>query len=156
MTADMRDGETQSLLCRVDQRLCALPLAGVVETIRPLPVEPVAGAPAFVLGLSVVRGVPTPIVDAARLLGGSGGAPKRVVILKVGERRVGLAVDAVLGLDRIGASSLQALPPLLRNGETEGVSALGTLDSELLIVLQAVRLVPESLLAALETKALAS
>jgi hypothetical protein len=47
-----------SLLCRVDTRLCALPLATVLETLRRLSIEPLAGAPAFVLGRSVIRGAP--------------------------------------------------------------------------------------------------
>ena len=149
-------GDGWSLLCRVDAWLCALPLEGVVETLRPLPIEPVAGAPDFVLGLSVVRGAAVPIVDVERLLGGRGANPTRFVMLKVGERRVGLAVEGVVGVRQIGATSLEDLPPLLRNAEADVVSTIGTLDSELLVVLQAVRIIPEAFFAAVEGKALAS
>jgi purine-binding chemotaxis protein CheW len=151
----MNDSRGWSLLCRIGTRLCALPLSSVVETLRPLPVEPVAGAPDFVLGLSVVRGGPVPIVDAGMLLAGEAGRPCRVVIVKAGTRRVGLAVDAVVGLRQL-ESRLEELPPLLR-GESGGrVTAVAALDAELLLVLQAMRLVPEEALAALEAKAAAS
>jgi purine-binding chemotaxis protein CheW len=152
----MKAGDAWSLLCRVETRLCALPLDNVVETMRPLPIEPVAGAPDFVLGLSVVRGAPVPIVDVERLLGGKSVNPARFVMLKVGERCVGLAVESAVGIRQIGAASLQDLPPLLRNAEADAVSTIGTLDSELLVVLQAVRIVPEAFFAALEGEALAS
>ena len=145
-----------SLLCRVDTRLCALPLESVIEMTRPLPVEPVAGAPDFVLGLSVVRGSAVPIVDAGRLLSGGRSPLSRFVILRVRERRVGLAVDAVLGVRSLQARSLEELPPLLRSAAADVVEAIGTLDSELLMILRAVRIVPEELLAAIETEALAS
>jgi purine-binding chemotaxis protein CheW len=145
-----------SLLCRVDERLCALPLASVVETTRPLPIEPVTGAPAFVLGLSIVRGTAVPVVDAERLLGGQRSTPSRFVMLRVGKRFVALAVDGVVGVRQLGAASLQELPPLLRNADAAVVSNIGTLDSELLVVLQAIRIVPEAFFVAIEAEALAS
>jgi purine-binding chemotaxis protein CheW len=68
-------GERQStLLCRVRERLCALPLAHVVETMRPLPIEPLGGMPGFVQGIAIIRGAPVPVVDAGALLGSAGAA----------------------------------------------------------------------------------
>jgi purine-binding chemotaxis protein CheW len=154
--AGLEDSTGWSLLCRVDTRLCALPLENIIETTRPLPIEPVAGAPDFLLGLAVVRGAAVPIVDAERLLGGGQVSASRFVMLRVGERRVGLAVESVLGVRQVVADSLEELPPLLRGADAAAVSAIGTLDAELLMVLQAARIVPEALLAALETEALAS
>jgi purine-binding chemotaxis protein CheW len=133
-----------------------LPLANVIETTRPLPIEPVAGAPDFVLGLAIVRGAAVPIVDAGRLLGGGKSAPARFVMLTVGKRRVGLAVAGVAGIHHVAAMSLEELPPLLRSADAAVVSAIGTLDAELLMILQTVRIVPEELLAALEKEAIAS
>ncbi len=132
------------LLCRVEGRRCGIPLSHVVETLRPLPVEPLAETPAFVLGLAVIRGAPTPVVDAAALLGREGQSPTRFVVLRTPERRVALAVSAVLGVQTLDGSSLTALPPLLRKAGRELISALGTADGELLLILESVRLVPES------------
>jgi hypothetical protein len=42
---------------RVGARVCALPLHHVVETMRPLPIDPVVGTPAFISGVSVIRGI---------------------------------------------------------------------------------------------------
>ncbi len=132
-----------SLLCRVHGCLCALSLGQVVETMRPLPIEPLQNAPSFVRGLSVIRGAPVPVLDVAHLLNGKTGVAGRFVTIAVGDRRVALAVEAVLGVRPVPAAALQALPPLLRRVEV--VSAIATLDAELLVVLEAARLMPDDL-----------
>lgn len=87
-----------SLLFRAGSLLCALPLEDVVETMRPLPVRPLAGLPAFVRGLSVLRGVPLPVVDAAALLGGETAAATRFVSVRGGRGGLALATGEVLGV----------------------------------------------------------
>src|ERR1700730_16243911 len=132
-----------SLICRVQTRLCALPLEHVVETLRPLPVEPVAGGPPFVLGLAVIRGAPLPVVDSARLLGADDARAGRFVTVNAGNRRVALAVDCVLGVRAVAPESLHALPPLLHQADTDVIAAIGLLDAELLLVLRSARLLPD-------------
>lgn len=179
-----------ALICRVRTWLCALPLAHVVETLRPLPVRGLAGAPSFVLGLALLRGQAVPVVDAAQLLieaglpalgsvnsagqdvadaaagqeavgqaevgqagdwqTGLGEAPQRFVSITAGERRLALAVDAVLGLRLLDRGSLQALPPLLQQADAGFIDRVGLLDNELLLMLNQARLVPESIWATLQ------
>ncbi|MEI9986942.1 MAG: chemotaxis protein CheW [Aliidongia sp.] len=72
------------LVCRAGGRLCALPLDGVREAMRPLPIDTMAHAPAFVLGLSIIRGTPVPVVDAGLLAGERPVVPGRYVTVEVG------------------------------------------------------------------------
>ena len=156
----------ESLLFRAGTHLCALPLAHVVETMRPLPIEPIAGGPRFVRGLAIVRGAPVPVVDLACLLNEGlsareearsseeGGAPAaRFVVLRVAGRSVALVVDGVVGVRALSAEALRELPPLLREardardtGESASdvdasvIESVGTLDAELLLVLRSARL----------------
>jgi purine-binding chemotaxis protein CheW len=135
------------LVCRVGSWLCALPIAQVEETMRPLPVEPLAAGPAFVLGLSIIRGVPTPVVDTGALLGARDRRrPSRLVVLRLqdGNRRVALAMEAVLGVRTIPTAVLDQLPPLLRDASRDVLTAVGALDDAFLLALHAGRLVPES------------
>lgn len=132
-----------SLVCRVQARLCALPLEHVVETMRPLVVEPMAGAPSFVLGLTVVRGEPLAVVDAARLMGMADAPIGRFVTVAVGVRRIALAVGDVAGVRRLPPGSLRALPPLLHEAAGDVVDAVGLLDAELLLMLRSARLLPD-------------
>jgi purine-binding chemotaxis protein CheW len=133
------------LLCSIGTRIGALALRDVRETMRPLPVEPLRGAPAFVLGLAIVRGSPTPVIDANQLLSPSetspSRAPARFVSLNLGERSAALAVDAVLDVRSLPRGMLATTPPLLREASSDLVSAIGTLDRKLFFVLETARLV---------------
>jgi purine-binding chemotaxis protein CheW len=133
------------LLCRAGAGLCALPLGHVLEIMRPLPIEPVAAPPPGLSGLSLIRGTPVPVLDLAVLLGESAGPIGRFITATVEGRRVALAVESVLGVRRIDPALMDELPPLLRDSAGEAVAAIGTLDAELLRVLQTGRLVPEDL-----------
>lgn len=140
------------LLCRIGSRIGALAVKDVRETMRPLPIEPLTGTPPFVLGVAIVRGSAVPVIDAGRLLDPSAlpsaaitspfGA--RFVSLELGDRSAVLAVDAVLDVRSLGAGILAQIPPLLREAGKELLSIVGALDTQLLLVLEAARLVPDS------------
>jgi purine-binding chemotaxis protein CheW len=136
------------LLCGIGTYIGALALRHVQETMRPLPIEPLTGAPSFVLGLTIVRGSPTPVIDAARLLGASASSSpsplSRFVSLKLDERRVALAVDAVLDVRSLPEAALATTPPLLQQASADLVPLIGSLDTKLLLVFEAARLVPDS------------
>jgi purine-binding chemotaxis protein CheW len=142
------------LVTRVGGVACAFPIAHVVETMRPLPIEPIRGAGdralAIVDGVAMIRGAPVPVVDARKLLGVPGAAATRFVIVRVEQRRVALAVDAVLEVRPVSADALPGLPPLLRTAHREVVSAIGALDAELLIVLEAACVLPDDAWRALD------
>jgi purine-binding chemotaxis protein CheW len=139
------------ILCRIGAAICAVPIEHVSETMRPLPVEPLAGMPPFVLGVAVLRGAPTPVVDGAMLLGsGSATADGRFLAIRIGERRALIAVDAVLGVRALSLEEIRALPPLLRGPGLEAVDGMGSLDGDLLVVLGAARVIPDSVWASLE------
>jgi purine-binding chemotaxis protein CheW len=114
--------------------------------MRPLPIEPLAGAPPFVLGLSLIRGSPVPVIDIGLMFGESTLQPRRMVTLKAGGRLVALVAESVLGIHSIRADELSNLPPLLRDAGGDVVSAVGVLDAELLLFLRAARMVPDALL----------
>jgi len=122
-------------------RTCTLPLAGVVETMRPLPVEPLAGAPPFVRGVAVVRGEPIPVVDLAYLLAGElSTAVGRFVVLRSGDRRIALAVEGVWGKRDLDSEALHSLPSLLGEARSDIVKAVALIDQRLLTCLEAGRL----------------
>lgn len=131
-----------SLIFRVGSHRCALPLSEVVEVLRPLPVEALAGAPPGVSGLAIVRGAPIPVVDVAALLGGAG-SWTRFVIARAGERKIALAVDAVVGIRALEPSVWNELPPLVHEACSNVVDRLAALDREAVLTLTAATMVPE-------------
>jgi purine-binding chemotaxis protein CheW len=138
------------LLIRVGPTLAALGLETVVEIMRPLPTEALAGVPPFVRGVAVIRGASVPVLDLGLMLGQGGGQPTRYVCLRVEGRTVALAVDAVVGIGRLDDAALTELPPLLREASGEVIAKIGTLDAGLLLVLESARLAPAALLERLD------
>ena len=135
------------LVVRAGALACGIPLLHVAETMRPLPIEPVAGAPGFLRGLALIRGAPTPVVDLGALLsrGEVSATYGRFVTVKVGERRVALGVDEVIGSRSLDASALGDLPPILRDIAGDLIEWIGSRDTQLLVVLRAARILPDEL-----------
>ena len=129
------EGRSPSVvICRARDRWCAVPVEHVLETMRPLPVQPLRGAPDFVLGVSTIRGVPTPVVDLGHLLFGplAGSAPAGFVALRLATRRAVLAVDRIVGVRTLpphvwdGASD-PSVPAISLVGQEAGVPRTGRL-----------------------------
>lgn len=131
------------LLCRAGACLFAVGLEHVIEIMRVLPIELVAGAPRYVRGLCIIRGAPAPVIDPGILVSDQAIEPTRLIAIRTGARVAALAADSVLGVRISEAETLNQLPPLLRDAATETVAAIGTLDAELLFFLHAARIVPE-------------
>jgi purine-binding chemotaxis protein CheW len=147
---DASFGATDLLLCRAGRQLHAIPIEYVREIMRAPPIEQIAGAPVSVLGVCVIRGTPVPVVDVGLLVHTAATQAGRLISLRVGDRRIALAVDAVLGIRRFDAGAFSQLPPLLCDAAGETVSAIGAKDAELMFALRAARIVPDSVFDELE------
>jgi purine-binding chemotaxis protein CheW len=130
------------LLVRAGGRTCALPIAHVIETMRPLPVAPLSGTPPFVKGVAVIRGGAAPVVDLGAFLGAGATAASRFVLVRCGARNAALAVESVIGVARFAGGEARATP-LVAGACAGAVELLGALDQEMLLVLRAVAIVPE-------------
>jgi purine-binding chemotaxis protein CheW len=146
----------QAIVLVVDagSRLCAIPIADVVETMRPLEVESVPGMPRFLMGIAIIRGSPIPVVALGELLGTRQDKPiGRYVLLNLGEHKIALAVEKVLGVRRLDDSVMHGLPPLLKEPQKELVAEIGVKDERLLLVLRATRMIPDEVWQTLEESA---
>ena len=118
------------LAVRGGGHFCVIPLPQVMEVMRPLRA--------------------TPVVDLAGVWGRAGderpepAAAARWVALRVRDRMVALAVEAVLAIRSLDAARFTALPPLWQGPHSPAVAALGALDRELFIVLETARLLPDA------------
>jgi purine-binding chemotaxis protein CheW len=127
--------------------------------MRPLPTQPVGGTPGFVRGLAIIRGELVPVLDLAQFFGeptasyGSvdeveldavTAAARRFVLMRAGERRLAIAVGAVLRV-------VTALPPgtevapLVGQALPHKVRALAALDDTALAILESAQLLPEAM-----------
>jgi purine-binding chemotaxis protein CheW len=150
--SDRAAGGILVLVVTVQTRACALPLAHVIETMRPLPIKTMAGVPSFVQGVCIIRGAPTPVIDLGLLLGAPAGAVNRFVTVRLGDRQVAFCVGAVLGIHHLDDATIQALPPVLKDASNDIIEALGTLDAQILVVLRATWELPDGVWHALEAR----
>ncbi len=85
-----------------------------IEEILPAPgLTVVPGAPAFIEGIVRLRGDVIPVVDARKRLGVTSNAVKgraKLVVCRVGRRRVGLLVDAVTHVLRVAEDDVRPAP----------------------------------------------
>jgi purine-binding chemotaxis protein CheW len=137
------DAGATSLVFRAGSVLCALRLDEVIETMRPLEVRPLAGTPTYVLGVTIMRGVPTPVVDVARLVGGEPAEICRFLAVRTEHGLVAFATGRVLGIRATTPDAMARHPALLGAASGRLVAGVGTIDAEPLLLLQSMRVLPD-------------
>ncbi|HSY27243.1 MAG TPA: chemotaxis protein CheW, partial [Burkholderiaceae bacterium] len=125
--------------------------------MRALPVEVLPNMPSFMSGVSMIRGSMVPVVNLAMLLGmATNRDASRYVTVRLNKRRVAFLVDSVDGVGQLAADLFQQFPPLLGNADQSILAAVGTLDADLFLVLEASRVIPESVWQTLDLQGFSS
>jgi len=146
-------GDASLLFVRAHRLTCAFPLEAVSEITRVLPLRVLGGVPAYVRGVSVIRGAGTPVIDLSLLLGNEAlTAPERYVILR-SSSPVALAVDAVAGVRRVSLENLGNLPRLLADAGRDRVRSLLALDGDLVPIMASAIVLPDEVLEAVREHA---
>ena len=108
----------------------ALPVDRVLEVAELGDVTLLPGSPPEVIGVCNLRGQVIPVIDLARVLDLPRGEPERIVVTELGERRAGLAVDAVIDVGELPEASEQVDSPFMSGAVLiEGV-LVGMLDAD--------------------------
>lgn len=91
----------------------ALDIMRVREIINPVPVTPVPRAPRFIEGVIRLRAEVIPVIDVRKRFGHPPVPPtrkSRFVVVRIGGRRVALAVDEVTEVVRLPRSDIRPAP----------------------------------------------
>jgi|SRR4051794_39977495 purine-binding chemotaxis protein CheW len=142
------DATALSLVFRAGSLLCALMLDEVIETMRPLAVRPLAGTPPYVHGVTIMRGVPAPVIDIARLVAGEQADTARFVAVRTERGPVAFATGPVLGIRTTAPDPAARHPVLLSGPSTPLIAGVGTVDAEPILLLQSMRVLPDEIWAA--------
>jgi purine-binding chemotaxis protein CheW len=145
--ADEPAGDS-SLVFRAGALLCALRLDEVIETMRPLATHPLAGTPAFVTGICIMRGIPTLVIDVARLLGGAEAEVSRFIAVRTERGPVAFATGDIYGVRPLSTTTAGRHDALLGESPARLIAAVGTIDAAPVLLLQSMRLVPDEVWAA--------
>jgi purine-binding chemotaxis protein CheW len=103
----------------------------------------IAAAPEFVKGVVNLRGTIVPIVDMRIRF--NLGTPEYgpftvVIILNIGNRTVGMVVDAVSDVTTLTPDQIKAAPEIASTINTDHIVGLGTIDDRMLILVDIERL----------------
>lgn len=129
------------LVVQAGELRCALPVSLVREIMRPLRVRTVSGLEPAVLGVSVVRGRPIPVVSLSRLLRQPEREEKRFVLLRTPGRDCVLSVETVHAISSVRTDLWQTMPRIF--SRIDAAEQIVPEDSDLMISLRMARLIAE-------------
>jgi len=113
-------------------------IANVQEIIRATDITPVPGAPAHVRGVINLRGKIIPVVDLRRrfaLPETDSSDARRIVVVELGPKRIGMLVDSVSQVIRVPAGVVEEMPEEATGVDENYIRGIGKLDSRLIIIL---------------------
>lgn len=117
----------QLCVFRVGPKELVLDIMRVQEILPALDTTQVPNAPAPIEGVANLRGAVVPVVDLRKVFDVAiTPTPKeRLLMCRVGRRLVGLRVDAVTQVVRVGLSQLRPAPMATERGYIIGVCTVG-------------------------------
>lgn len=121
----------------------AVDILRVREIINPLPIVPLPHAPAVVLGVSDHRGQVVPVLEVRRRFGLPPVAATRRtkwIIVELGDRPVGLVVDAVTDVFGAAEPDQRSVPEIGVGDAARGIAAVYSYGGNLVFVLDVDRI----------------
>lgn len=115
-TSDALRDDVQLITFRVGGQDFAFGILDVERILRWQPAAPLPTAPAFLEGVIPFEGGVAPVLDLRRRLEVPSEVTEttRLVVVRLGEERVAVVVDAVLEVLRVDAATISAPPALVR------------------------------------------
>lgn len=120
MPAEDAAESVQLCAFRVGDEEYVLDIMRIEEILQPHSATRVAGAPEWISGVVNLRGALVPVVDVRKRLQATGAPPPKLkpkmLVCRVGRRRVALLVDGVTEVVRVGLEELKPAPKILNGG----------------------------------------
>jgi len=113
-------------------------ISSVQEIIRAADITPVPGAPSHVRGVLNLRGKIIPVVDLRQrfsLTIADAADDQRIIVVELGEKRIGMLVDSVSQVIRIPAGVVEEMPEEATSVDENFIKGVGKLDARLIIIL---------------------
>ncbi|HEY6873495.1 MAG TPA: chemotaxis protein CheW [Geobacteraceae bacterium] len=113
-------------------------IGSVQEIIRATDITPVPGTPVHVRGVINLRGKIIPVVDLRKrfmLADAKEGDAQRIVVVELGEKRIGMLVDSVSQVIKVPSDIVEEIPEEATTMEEHYIKGVGKMDSRLIIIL---------------------
>ncbi len=120
-----------------------VPIHQVQEIIRVSGVTMVPNSPSYMEGVINLRGRVRPVLNLRKrlkLAPKDAGRSSRIVVAEVGEKVIGLLVDAVSHVIRMAPETVESAPEEVLEVDTDYITGVGKLKNRLIILLDLERL----------------
>jgi purine-binding chemotaxis protein CheW len=121
---------------RISDEIFGIPIAKVVEIVRPQKVFSIPGLPDFLSGVMNVRGSVIPLIDLRRRFGvNPTGKKERIIVTRFGSEKIGFLVDEIREILALSAGEISAPPSFFKGFKAEYITGLGKKDDSIIILL---------------------
>lgn len=140
------DDEIQLVTFRICDEEFGVDILSVQEINRMLQITMVPRAPFFIEGVINLRGKVIPVVNMRTRFNKPQVEPDadtRIVVVDLGQKVIGILVDAVSEVLRLPSSTIEPAPPVVAGIGSEYIKGVGKLNDRLLILLDLENLLNE-------------
>jgi purine-binding chemotaxis protein CheW len=118
-------------------------IASVQSIIKMQPITPTPHAPAFVEGITNLRGRVLPVIDLRKRFGmglGPLDPESRIIVVAAGNTEVGMVVDGVSKVMTISGQMVEGPPSIAASIDTGFITGIAKIDQRLVIMLDLVNI----------------
>jgi len=127
-------------------------IAAVESIIKMQPITAVPQAPAFVEGITNLRGSVLPVMDLRKRFGLSGREQKtestrdekRIVVVSMDGMKIGMIVDAVSEVLRVQEDTIEPPPPMVTTINSAFITGIAKVGERLIILLDLAKILTVS------------
>ncbi len=124
------------IVFRIASEYFGMDIGNVVEIMNLGRLHRVPELPDFIPGVMNVRGEVIPVVSMDRRFGFEGGeGRKRVMIIWMGDEKIGLLVDHVYGIESVDEKKINRPSRLFRGFRAEFIEGIAEMDSDRVLIL---------------------
>ena len=138
MTLQAVEAEKQLVVFDLADEGYGVDISSVREIIRMQEITKVPRAPEFVEGVINLRGKVIPVVDLRKRFGfpdSDATKDTRIVVVDIGGQDIGVVVDSVTEVLRIGADAVEPPSSVITTADSEYLLGIAKLESRLIILL---------------------
>jgi len=130
--------DNQLVVFELGGEFFGVPISTVESIIKMQAITRLPHTPAFVEGLTNLRGKVMPVVDLRKRFGmppGGNEKERRIVVVSIAGTETGMIVDAVSEVLTVMADSIEATPAIVTCIDTAFITGIAKIDDKLVILL---------------------
>jgi len=139
-------GELKLVSFSVDDKDYAVEISKIIEIIYYKTALPMPQSPDFIEGVVDLRGTVIPVMDLKKRLAlssNAAGTPNHILIVRFGEKMVGIIVDEVKSVFQIDEGLIQSPQKLIKGGGSKHLRGVCKVQDKLFFILSLDRLLSD-------------